>query len=225
MKISQFVALVLVGFAGTVKAQEKIKLSDSTQLVYAGTKTDKEGLYQIKNLKNDGVWLQGNYKSGARAGTWYFFNSKKELDLRYSYDQKKLLYFNNDMLKDVTVEILSDDSDAKKNATAPLPLCPIELYASLVASKVNDKNDGGNNPFEAEITAEVATDGTATYTARFKGINKKVITNSLIVPQDNFNIDWIPAMYKGKPIASKFVVYAQVQGNGTSAYRRFRWND
>ncbi|TWR30531.1 hypothetical protein FPZ43_06220 [Mucilaginibacter pallidiroseus] len=225
MKISQLIAVVLVGLAGTVNAQEKVKLSDSTQLVYAGVKGDREGLYQIKNLKNDGVWVQGNYKNDARTGTWYFFNSKKELDLRYSYDQKKLLFFNNDMLKDVTVEILSDDSETKKSATAPLPLCPIELYASIVASKVNDKNDGGNDPFEAEITAEVATDGTATYTAKFRGVNKKVITNSLNVPQDHFNIDWIPAMYKGKPIASKFVVYAQVQGNGTSNYRRFRWND
>jgi len=213
--------------AGAQTAETKVKLSDSTQLVYAEANNgNKDGVYYVKNTKKDAVLLQGNYKNDKRIGTWYFFDANNKLTMRYNYDQKKLVYLDEAALKNVAVDIESDDPEVKKSASAPLPLCPIDLYTSYITKKLYAAGNGDNNALDAEITAHVSADGTATYTVSYMGTNnRKVIDQKLNVPEDKFEIEWIPSKYKNQPVDSKFIVYTSVKANDKNAFRRNSWNN
>lgn len=229
MKKNLLFALLMAGSlaAGAQTAETKVKLSDSTQLVYAEAGNGyKDGVYAVKNTKKDAVLLQGNYKQDKRIGTWYFFDANNKLTMRYNYDQKKLVYLDQDALKNVSVDIESDDADAKTKASAPLPLCPIDLYTSYITKKLYAAGNNADGKLDAEITAHVATDGTATYTVSYMGTNNhKVMNQKLNLPNDKFEIEWIPAKYKNQPIESKFTVYTIVQANDTKTFRRNSWNN
>jgi len=231
MKSSIFLALLMAAglTAGAQSVEKKLKVNDVSQIVYnvdQGTST-KNGPYVVKNLSNDGVWLQGNYKNNARSGNWYFFSKDNKMTLRYNYDQKKLAFVDTAALTNVSVEILSSDEAAKNNASAPLPLCSIDYYLQLMANSIYAINDGRNQGLDAEITATIATDGTASYTVNYVVDKKKTATQRLVVPNNKFAIEWIPSMYNNKPVESKFTVYATMKGNDSisSATRRFRWDN
>jgi hypothetical protein len=229
MKKKVLFALLMAGCltAGAQTAETKVKLSDSTQLVYAeASNGNKDGVYYVKNTKKDAVLMQGNYKNDKRIGTWYFFDANNKLIMRYNYDQKKLAYLDEAALKNVAVDIESDDPEVKKSASAPLPLCPIDLYTSYITKKLYAAGNGDNSELDAEIVAHVSADGTATYTVSYMGTNnRKVVNQKLSVPNDKFEIEWIPSKYKNQPIDSKFIVYTSVKANDKNTFRRNSWNN
>ncbi|WP_345213411.1 hypothetical protein [Mucilaginibacter gynuensis] len=216
---------LLATLSATAQTEKTVKLNDTTQLTYdvASDGKTKEGTYAIKNLKNKGLWVQGHYKADERNGTWYFFNAQNQLTMRYNFDQKKLLYVNDADLKDVSINILNGDADMQKNASAPLPLCPIDYFVALASSKIYAMNvDAGN--IDAEITAYVSADGTAKYTVSYKTANGKVEKQKFNINDTKFNVQWLPSTYKDKPVDAEFVVYTSIKANG-EGWRRNKWNN
>ncbi|MBK0380322.1 hypothetical protein [Mucilaginibacter segetis] len=211
--------------ASAQKEEKHVKLSDTTQLVYAVADNGhtKDGAYYIKNLKNDGLFLKGYYKNDERAGTWYFFNTQNKLTMSYDYNDKKIGYVDPNSLKNIAVNILTKDAEVKEKASVPLPLCPIDYYSSLMAREANIVSEAD---LDAEITAHIDAKGNANYTVRY--IKGKQATPEQTLKVDNkFDIDWVPSMYDNKPIASEFTVYATIKANDRDAYktRRFRWDN
>ncbi|TFF40154.1 hypothetical protein [Mucilaginibacter psychrotolerans] len=225
MKISLLAVLFLVATvsANAQRAEKKSRISDSTQLVYSTPDGQiKDGAYYIQNTKNNNVLVQGNYKNDVRVGNWYFFSGENKLVLRYNYDQKKVAYIDNSMFNTVGVEIPNVEEEVAKNASAPVPLCAIDYYTSLLSSEVYNFNKG--NSLKLEITAHVAIDGKATYYIAYVDNSKKTAPKEMKLKGDKFAIDWIPAMYNNQPIYSEFTVYATLLEEG-SGQRRFRWHD
>jgi len=230
MRNTILIALFL-GFGFSVSAQtveKTIKLNNTSKLVYNVDESNntKSGIYAIQNLKNNGVWLKGNYKNDTRVGLWYFFDSKNKLTMRYNYDQKKLAFIDTAALGAVSVNILSKDPEIVKNASAPLPLCSVDYMVALIAGKLN----GGYGTSVAEITARVDAAGKATYSVSYVKDNKKTDKKKIDFDTNNFWIDWIPSMYNNKPVESEFTVYATLNGSNdssapASAVRRFRWDN
>ena len=217
-----FIGLGLSASAQTV--EKSVKVNSTAKLVYnvdAGS-NKKTGIYAIQNLKNDGVWMQGNYKNDERVGTWYFFDAKNKLAMRYNYDQKKLGYIDTTTLTDVNVKVLSGDQEAVKQASAPLPLCSIDYYLTLISNKIY-ASDG---PTDAEITAHVNEDGKATYTVSYLKDNKKSAGKKLVLTDDKAALEWIPSMYNNKPLESEFTIRTTIDNSNVySGMRRARWSN
>lgn len=225
--MKKLLLLLLVGSAITAKAQseKKTRLNDSSEVVYfVDASGSKDGIYTIKNLSNDGVWAQGSYKNGERQKNWNFFASDFKLAVRYDYDTKKLMYLNNDMMKDVIIKIISDDDAVKKGASVPVPLCSVDYLTLLEASSMPANVDAVGD--KAEITAHIGADGKAFYSVVYIGTGKKTKPVFFKLPEDKFNVDWIPASYNNKPVDAEFVVYADVKtAESTSGMRRSSWNN
>ncbi|MES2274479.1 MAG: hypothetical protein V4592_00535 [Bacteroidota bacterium] len=209
--------------------EKKVKITQTSQLDYvvANDGRTKDGLYYVRNTTNDAVMVQGHYKNNERAGTWYFFDGKANLTMRYSYDQKKMLYIDPASLKNVAVHVLSEDADVAKNASAPLPLCPVDYYITLIGNAIyNNYYESANENLTAEITAHIDDKGKAVYTVAYLVKDKKTPEKQieLNVP---FPIEWVPSAYKDKALPSEFTVYAKIQPNtvADNDSRRFRWDN
>jgi hypothetical protein len=216
--------------ASAQNEEKKIPLTKHSELTYtvANDGKTKDGIYAVKNTANNGVFVQGRYKDGNRTGTWYFFDDKEKLTMRYSYDQKKVLYLDKSALENVQVNVLSDDADIAKNASVPLPLCPVDFYVTLIGKEIAaNYNDPMNDGATAEITAHVDEKGKAVYTIAYMTSKDKKSTPKIIALNSAFPVEWVPSAYNDKTVPAEFTVYAKIQsaGAGEDTYKRFRWND
>jgi hypothetical protein len=222
-------ALMASGLSAAAQtAEKKAKINNVSMAVYnVDSKShQKEGIYAIQNLSNDGLWLQGLYKDDQRAGNWNFFNKDFKLSMRYNYDQKKLAFLDDNALKDVSVTILSDDEKVKKDASVPMPLCSVDYYLQLMANSLTAVNSKSGEA-DAEITAHVGTDGKATYSVIYLVDGKKSAKQKINLSDDKFVIEWLPSMYDSKPVEAEFTAYVKITGNGSTVdpIRRFRWDN
>lgn len=222
--------LMAVSFYASAQSNEKkVKITTKSELEYtvANDGKTKDGLYYIKNLANNALWLQGHYKNNMRSGTWYFFNSKAQLTMRYNYDQQKLLFIDTSSLHNIAVHVLSEDAAIAKNASAPLPLCPIDYYVSLIGNQIyTSYYDPANENLTAEVTAHIDTEGKAVYTLAYLNNDKKT-AEKVVDLNVAFPIEWIPSKYGDKAIPSEFTIYANIKSNSTvkDDFRRFRWDN
>lgn len=224
-------AMLAVCVSASAQTQEKkVTLTKHAELNYtvANDGKTKEGLYSIKDPDNNGVLVRGSYKDGNRAGTWYFFDGKEQLTMRYNYDQKKVLYLDKNALTNVKVNVLSDDATVAKNASVPLPLCPVDLYVTLMGKEiVTNYNDPARDGSTAEITAHVDEKGKAVYTLAYITGKDERTTPKIINLSAAFPVEWIPSTYNDKAVPAEFTVYAKIESanNTDDNYRRFNWND
>ncbi|GAB3923979.1 hypothetical protein [Mucilaginibacter myungsuensis] len=222
------IAMLATGLSASAQELEKTaEITKTVQLSYnvAPDGKTKEGLYSLKNLSNKGLWLRGSYANNARSGTWYFFDSKENLAMRYSYDQKKVLFLDPKSLSNVAVKVLSDDEEVAKTASAPIPLCPVELYVSLIGNKVaTEYYDKANEGLVAEITAHIDVNGKATYSVAYQIKDKK--TRPIEVAfTPSFPIEWLPSKLGDKKLPSEFTVFAKVdEAKDEYNFNRFRWD-
>ncbi|QKJ31398.1 hypothetical protein HQ865_17050 [Mucilaginibacter mali] len=222
-------AMLAVCVSASAQTQEKkVALTKHAELNYtvANDGKTKEGLYSVKNTDNNGVLVRGSYKDGNRAGTWYFFDSKEQLTMRYNYDQKKVLYLDAKALDNVKVNVLSDDATIVKDASVPLPLCPVDFYVTLIGKEIaTNYNDPTNEGVTAEITAHIDEKGKAVYTLAYVYGKNKKSTPKVIGLNAAFPVEWVPSTYKDKTIPSEFTVYAKIESANSSDdnYRRFNW--
>ncbi|MCC8409505.1 hypothetical protein LJ707_11230 [Mucilaginibacter sp. UR6-1] len=219
-------ALLLSSSVAFAQKEKTLPITYNTQAVFAladDGKT-KEGMYAVRNTKDDGAIVQGFYKNGERTGTWYFFDNDKKLALRYNYDSKKILYYDKKQLDNVEVKISSGNDEAKKNASAPLPLCSVDYMASLVLNKVPQILNAPGGEIEVVIDARVGADGKAKYTVAYKtdkgDYEKQAI--KLDNDSDKFLVSWIPAAYKGQALDAEFIMVSKYN-NDTNSTRRTKW--
>ena len=215
--------------AGAQTIEKKARIDNVSLAVYNvdSRSQEKEGIYAVKNLSNDGLWLQGTYKDDQRAGNWNFFNKDFKLAMRYNYDQKKVAFVDSKALKNVSVTILSNDDKVKNGASAPLPLCSVDYYLQLVANNIYGFSDSKNWGADAEITAHVGTDGNATYSVTYLVDGKKSATQKVNLPKNKFAIEWIPSMYNNKAIESEFTAYVKIAADESvpDQTKRLRWDN
>jgi hypothetical protein len=94
-----FIALFIFFRLTSLNAQELKERSEDLGLMfnakYFVLKSDKkikEGLYSVFNNSTEKVVARGNYKSNQQIGNWLFFDAKGNLEQRYDFDNKKVLY-------------------------------------------------------------------------------------------------------------------------------------
>ncbi|MCD8740633.1 hypothetical protein LT679_08485 [Mucilaginibacter roseus] len=218
-------ALLLSACTAFAQKEKKHQITENTQAVYAVADDGKtkDGLYAVRNTKDDGAIVQGYYKNNSRAGTWYFFDNQKKLSLRYNYDTKKMLYYDKKQLDNVEVKILKGSDEEKKNASAPLPLCSTDYLAALLLSRMPQITNAPGGELDVVIDARVGADGNARYTVGYK-TEKGDYEKQVIKLDDNSEqlLSWIPANYNGKNLDADFIMVAKFN-NDPNTQRRTRW--
>ncbi|MBE9586487.1 hypothetical protein IM792_18710 [Mucilaginibacter sp. JRF] len=208
--------------------EKTVELSDKSKLVYnVGEDKKLNGAFTISSVENK-LLLRGSYKEDQRSGNWYCFNPDGSVFLRYNYDLKKLVSLDTAAIKKVDVVLKTDDKDVKKNAMIPVPICSIEQYVALLGSeferKIMAENKSAEGTVSADLIASVDENGKATYSAVYMAGGAKA-AKKLIINEKVFDIEWIPASYQGKNIASTFTVNMMADFSSDPTKRqRFMWN-
>lgn len=215
--------------ASIVNPEQKTKiLNDNSRLTYNVNEKNKlDGAYFVENTDKN-IWIRGSYKDQKRTGNWYAFNSDKTVFMRYNYDLKKILALDTIALKKAEITITDKNDEYAKNASAPLPICSIDQYSSLLveAAKVSfpKENIIYNKPFDITITAIIKSEKDVAYTASYMFQGRNFIFN--INPKNiDFDIDWIPSSYNGKDVEAEFKITTKTEFSTNSSGKfRFKWN-
>lgn len=207
--------------------QKEAKLIDDSKLIYhVNEKNELHGAYSVQNTK-DNVTIRGSYTDNKRTGNWYCFNNDKSLFLRYNYDQKKILFIDTVAIKKAEIVILDKNPEAVKNASISVPVCPLDQYISFLKKEISDVFPQPHmqyaTPTNLEIVAKVDANGQAKYQVNyiFDKIKRSI---SVSGKSKAFVIDWVPAMYEGKGVASEFKVATEISFSNNDGHKRFNWN-
>jgi len=223
-------SLLLIFFSFLCQAQnireKSVNLSDGSKLTYQLLNGSLNGLYSTK--KGDVTLLRGSYVGNERVGNWYFFNPDNTLFMRYNYDQRKLLYVNNEMLALATIKVNSGDNEVDQKASLPIPIISMAQYFTLIpdeAKKVIPTEDQiTDSSLPIEILARINGNGEATYTVTYKKKGKDVVKN-FELNIDSFKLDWIPAAYASRTFPSEFSIKTElVFLKNKDEIKRFNWN-
>lgn len=207
--------------------QKEVKLIDDSKLIYhVNEKNELHGAYSVQNTK-DNITIRGSYTDNKRTGNWYCFNNDKSLFLRYNYDQKKILFIDTTAIKKAEIVIIDKNPEAVKNASISVPVCPLDQYVSFLKKEISDVFPQPHmqyaTPTSLEIVAKVDANGQAKYQVNyiFDKIKRSI---SVSGKSKAFVIDWVPAMYEGKGVASEFKVATEISFSNNDGHRRFNWN-
>jgi len=222
--------LFLVGtlnlFSSAVTEKSAL-LSDKSKVVYNVTDDKKlDGAFVISSAE-DKLLLRGVYKDNQRSGNWFCFNPDGTVFMRYNYDLKKVVALDSKAISRAKIDIDSKDKTIQTDASVPVPVCSVQQYISLVGvefeRQIMQENKSAEGLLEADLIASIDKDGKATYSANYDAngitMKKKIRLNDKL-----FNIEWIPASYKGEKLASTFAVKIAAQlGSDPRKRQRFTW--
>ncbi|RYY06451.1 MAG: hypothetical protein EOP43_06310 [Sphingobacteriaceae bacterium] len=211
-----------------VAGPKTIILSDQSKLTYNISDDKKLNGAYILTTPDDKVSLKGAYKDDQRVGNWYTFNPDGTIFLRYNYDLKKLISIDTVAITRVKYEINTTDDEVKKGSNIPVPICSIEQYISLLGSefkrKILKEDKTASGMLNVNLIANVDANGSARYSANYT-IGGVKFNTKLIISEKMFDIEWLPASYKGQKIAGTFIISTQADFSTDPPKRqRFIWN-
>jgi hypothetical protein len=221
-------ALITTVFTVFAATQEKTaELSDKSKVVYNLTEDKQLNGAYVVSTPDDKMSLRGLYKDNQRSGNWYAFNPDGSIFLRYNYDLKKLIMLDTVAINRARFTV-AGNAEAQKLGTVPVPICSIEQYISILGTELQRKvwaeNKSAEGTLDVDLTATVDANGQARYSGTYMAGAIKV-TKKLIVNEKLFNIEWLPATYKGENLAGTFTVNMQVNFSSDPTKRqRFVWN-
>ncbi len=203
-------------------------LSDRSKVIYH-TSEEKvlDGPFAL-SMPNGNLSLRGVYKNNERSGNWYCFNPDGSTFLRYNYDQKKLVYLDTAAITRVKFNVIGLAPELKKDASVPVPICSIEQYISLLGTEIQRKifaqNKSAEGTIDVDLIANVNDKGKAYYSGHYV-VDGVDVEQKITINEKPFDLDWIPASYKGKKYASTFAVKMRFTLTQDPTVRqRFIWN-
>ncbi|MBC7616436.1 MAG: hypothetical protein H7202_10250 [Pedobacter sp.] len=185
------------------------------------------GPYMVVNAENK-LLLRGAYKDNKRIGNWYAFNTNGNVFLRYNYDSNKLLFLDTVSMSRIKVEIKSKDSEITEGASIPFPILSVDQYVSLLGTEfkriILRENKNAFGTIDVDFIANVDERGKAYYEAVYIADNIPT-SKKLIISEKSFDLQWLPANYKGNTLASVFSVKVRVDLSAVGVnLQRFNWN-
>lgn len=220
--------LISATFLLLASTQEKVAtLSDQSKVVYHVSDNKKmDGQFTITSSASK-LLLRGSYKDNERSGNWFCFNPDGTVFMRYNYDLKKVVALDDKAISRAMIDIHSTDENVKKEASVPVPICSVEQYISLIGvefeRQIMAENKSAEGALEADLVASINMDGKATYSANYQA-NGIMMRKKIKLNEKLFNIEWVPASYKGEKLGSTFTVkMAAILGSDPLKRQRFTW--
>ena len=227
------IALLFISFTAysqrtktvTNKVTRDNKFSSYTERyeVLADDKTIKHGLYEklnhknkilesgyYKNGKRDSIWedfiaTQGYYKNDKKIGIWTFYKNSDTIEMKYDFDNNKLLYFKNDTSK--TYFVLSGPDTIKTTLQQP----PIFLEGSnairnFIFDNITYPDEAREGSIQGRVLVGITIyeDGHSSKPWILKGVHKTIDDEALRVTALIIG-PWLPGLLNGKAITSIFV--------------------
>lgn len=203
-------------------------LSDRSKVNYTLDEAKQiNGSYTVLNAE-DKLFLRGTYKGNKRIGNWYAFNANGSVFLRYNYDSNKLLFLDTLSMRRIKVEIKSNDNVVTENASISFPILSVDQYVSLLGTEfkrvILRENKNANGIIDVDLIANVDEKGKAYYEAVYI-VDNIPTTKKIIISEKYFDLQWIPANYKGNTLASVFSVKVRLDLSAVGInLQRFNWN-
>ena len=203
-------------------------LSDRSKVNYTLNESKHiNGSFTVVNAE-DKLFLRGAYKDNKRIGNWYAFNTNGNVFLRYNYDSNKLLFLDTVSMSRIKVEIKSKDNAVTEGASIPFPILSVDQYVSLLGTEfkrvILRENKNASGTIDVDFIANIDEKGRSYYEAVYNADNIPT-TKKLIISEKPFDLQWIPASYKGDNYASVFSVKVRVNLSDRGVnLQRFNWN-
>lgn len=184
------------------------KLTDNKGIVLT------QGYYNMG--KKDSSWLEYNrwyrfiaveshYKDEKRVGTWTFRKDADTVEMKYDFDNNKLLYYHAP--KDKKYSVISGTDTL--NTTLDQP--PVYLGSRSAINKIIGENIVYPNEAKEKgiqgtvwVAFTISSDGHASAPWLFKGV-KSIIDNEALRVAALIQPDWAPGIKDGIPVTSVYV--------------------
>jgi len=221
-------------FAQKTKQVVSDNLSRNTREIYSVLKADNEtleGPYKTYTLsKNDllqegfyhrdqkdslwryytnkGVLLEGSYKTNEKIGIWSAYDAQHQLQVKYDYTNKKLLFFNQQP-GDSTIYSVINGSDT---AQVVLERPPVYLNGNtwllraIARATVYPDNVGKENKQGYVIVSlTIKDDGKLTNYHIANSLDPE-LDKAALKAVASIDGDWLPGILNGKPVNVKYQV-------------------
>ncbi|MCB2406840.1 energy transducer TonB [Hymenobacter lucidus] len=194
-----------------LKADKAVK--HGTYTLYKGQQNKLATQGHFSNGRKDSTWTtygwdgrtvvaKGAYQNDQPAGIWEFFTSKGELEQKYDYDQRQMLFVRPGKNKSMSVTLLAPTATGQ---TSP-DVAPVYIGGT---SAITNNMLMMRYPVEAirggvsgtvQVAFSIGKDGTASNHRVTQGIGSGCDEEALRVVQSLSN-GWIPAQVAGQPVA------------------------
>jgi len=196
-------------------ADSNVKHGPYRMIYFFGGEPMQVGYYKLG--KKDSLWKEycawdnfiqarGKYHNNQRVGEWEFFKKRNVLEQKYDYTRHTVTYF-------------TFDSGARKMMVDNGKLVPTELDrpAMYIGGKLSvmgfvmehlkypEKEFKAGVHGTVEVAVEVDKQGKVKRVWPYKKIQKKLDEAAVGVIK-KLPAQWIPALYKGKPVSSVFFI-------------------
>jgi TonB family protein len=176
--------------------------------VLKSDKNIKEGPYAVYSLYNDRLICEGFYKNNIRDSIWSSFDDKGQLEVKYDYTHKKLLFYNppkfvTDIKK---FDVIDGASTSKKTLDQPPIFMDgnIEIYR-LYGANIRYPARAKENNIQGKVVIAVTVD-TLGHLSNYRikkaiggGCDEEALRVVKLIEGD-----WLPGILNGKPVTVEY---------------------
>lgn len=198
-----------------LKADTNVKHGKYKMLNFFGMEPIKTGYY--KKGKMDSTWkeytifgdihlqAEGNYKNDKKTGLWTFYSKRSEVEQKYDFTKKKLVYARPDGLKYRII----NGKDTTKPITPdrqPVFIGGTMAFKSYIFTHLSYPADALKKGIHGmvEVAFVVDKNGHIGKVWINKGVEKSLNDVSINVIKQMPDT-WLPAQWKGKPVSAIYM--------------------
>lgn len=230
-------SLIATLFAGSLYAQtiQKINLHGNVRDVYYVLKADenvKEGSYIVaftydtsrviysgfyKNNLKDSLWKyysfnklaeMGPYKNDKKEGVWTMYNGDGNIQLKYDYSNKKLLFYQpSDYDSDIFKIFKGDSVSMGILQQAPIYLNGNLMLIHVIASNLHYPAIAKENQIQGNVIVSFRINSNG-LTSDYKVVKhlQKDCDNEALRVIKLVSEGWLPGILDGKPVSVEYVI-------------------
>ncbi|MBC7554438.1 MAG: energy transducer TonB [Taibaiella sp.] len=197
-----------------LKSDTNVKHGQYKMLNFFGGEPIRTGYYKMN--RKDSVWkefttfgevylqAEGKYKNDKKAGVWTFYLKKNEVEQKYDYSLKKMVYFKPDGQKYRTING-ADTSKPMPVERQPLFIGGIMSFKSYVIAHLTYPDEALKKGIQGNVTIAFVIDRNGHMTKVWvkKGVHK-LLNDAALKTIKQLPDTWVPALVKGKPVAAVY---------------------
>lgn len=167
----------------------------------------KDSVWTELNWNGNKKVSQGSYSKELKVGVWEYFNFKGELEQKFDYDKKEIVYFKIDekeIDKEVNV-IKGNDTIKLKLDRPPLYIGGSAMISEIIASNIIYPSSAIENGIQGKIYLAFTIDenGKTSDHRVIKGIDSECDQEALRVVKKIAD-NWIPAISGGQKVKVEY---------------------
>lgn len=202
----------VINFGVSGQSTKKITIEDNSShyskeiyYVLRSNKKIKHGEYRSYGWTRK-LSEKGAYSNGEKSGIWEFYQATGELEQRYDYNERKLLYSKNSDPPFTTWTYVDGEYNQKQPETLPLFIGGMRrLFKNLDSFVYPSEAKLMNVDCRVVVSAIITESGKMTdeqiSTGSGHGCDEEILKAIKLIPDE-----WIPATLKGQNVKTKIFI-------------------